>query len=86
MEAAAGAYDLSGTGSLALADSIEAAVEGADALLILTEWRQYRDLNWGNLVARMRKPARVFDAKAVTQPEQVQAAGLRLWRVGDGHN
>jgi UDPglucose 6-dehydrogenase len=34
----------------------------------------------------MRKPAWVFDARAVTQPELVQAAGLRLWRVGDGDN
>jgi len=84
LEAAVGADALSGTGSWALADSIEAAVESADAVLILTEWRQYRDLNWGDLAARMRKPAWVFDARAVTQPEQVQAAGLRLWRVGDG--
>jgi len=84
LEAAAGADALSGTGSWALADSIEAAVEAADAVLILTEWRQYRDLNWADLAARMRKPAWVFDARAVTQPEQVQAAGLRLWRVGDG--
>ena len=75
---------LSGTGSWALAESVEEAVSGADAVLILTEWRQYRDLNWGDLAARMRKPAWVFDARAVTQPELVKAAGLRLWRVGDG--
>jgi len=70
----------------ALADSIEAAVEGADAALILTEWRQYRDLNWGDLASRTRKPAWAFDARAVTKSEQVQTAGLRLWRVGDGAN
>ena len=84
LEAAAAADGLSGTGSWAPADSIEAAVEGADAVLILTEWRQYRDLNWVDLAARMRKPAWVFDARAVTQPAEVKAAGLRLWRVGDG--
>ena len=57
---------LSGTGSWwPLAESVEEAVAGADAVLILTEWRQYRDLNWKDLAARMRRPAWVFDARAV---------------------
>ena len=83
-EAAKATDALSGTGSWALAGSVEEAVSGADAVLILTEWRQYRELNWQELAARMRRPAWVFDARAVTDPEQVRAAGLTLWRVGDG--
>ena len=75
---------LSGTGSWAEAGSVEDAVMGADAVLILTEWRHYRDLNWQTLAARMRKPAWVFDARAVADPAQIKAAGLSLWRVGDG--
>ena len=61
-------------------------MNGADAVLILTEWRSYRVLDWRELAGRMRHPAWVFDARAVPQPELVQAAGLRLWRVGDGDN
>jgi UDPglucose 6-dehydrogenase len=57
---------------------------GADAVLVLTEWQDYRNLNWLALADRMRKPAWVFDARAVADPEQVRAAGLTLWRVGDG--
>ena len=83
-EAADAADALSGTGSWALAGSVEEAVAGADAVLILTEWRQYRELNWQELAGRMRRPAWVFDSRAVTDPEQVRAAGLTLWRVGDG--
>ncbi|MEL0265619.1 MAG: nucleotide sugar dehydrogenase, partial [Synechococcus sp.] len=59
---------LSGTGSWAEAGSVEDAVMGADAVLILTEWQHYRDLNWQALAARMRKPAWVFDARAVADP------------------
>ena len=83
-EAAPAADALSGTGSWALAASLEEAVTGADAVLILTEWRQYSDLNWADLAARMRRPAWVFDARAVSDPHQVRAAGLSFWRVGDG--
>ena len=75
---------LSGTGSWLEAGSVEDAVKGADAVLVLTEWQQYRDLDWICLAAQMRKPAWVFDARAVADPEQVRAAGLTLWRVGDG--
>jgi UDPglucose 6-dehydrogenase len=63
---------------------VEDAVGGADAALILTEWQAFRQLPWPELAPQMRQPAWVFDARAVVDPEQVRAAGLRLWRVGDG--
>ena len=83
-EPASQADRLSGIGSWAEAGSVEDAVMGADAVLILTEWQHYRDLNWQALAAQMRKPAWVFDARAVADPAQIKAAGLSLWRVGDG--
>ena len=75
---------LDSSGSWCRSESIEAAVAGADAVLILTEWEQYRQLKWADLASRMRRPAWVFDARAVTDSQQVRAAGLSLWKVGDG--
>ena len=75
---------LDASGSWCRSESIEAAVSGADAVLILTEWEQYRQLKWADLASRMRRPAWVFDARAVTDSQQVRAAGLSLWKVGDG--
>ena len=75
---------LSGTGNWSEAGSVEDAVTGADAVIILTEWQHYRKLNWQALANRMRKPACVFDARAVANPAQVKAAGLSLWCVGNG--
>ena len=75
---------LDSSGSWCRSESIEAAVAGADAVLILTEWEQYRQLKWADLASRMRRPAWVFDARAVTESQQVRAAGLSLWKVGDG--
>ena len=83
-EAAPQTDALSGTGSWAEACSVEEALTGADAVLVLTEWQDYRNLNWLELADRMRKPAWVFDARAVTDHEQVRSAGLNLWCVGDG--
>ena len=83
-EQASQADGLSGTGSWVEAGSVEEAVTGADAVVLLTEWQQYRDLNWMSLATLMRKPAWVFDARAVADSAQIKAAGLSLWRVGDG--
>ncbi len=60
------------------------AIRGADAVLILTEWQQYRELDWTTLAPLMRKPAWVFDARGVVDPKQVESGGLNVWRVGEG--
>ena len=61
-----------------------AAAQGADAVLLLTEWRQFRQLDWPALAAEMRQPAWLFDARAVADVAAPRAAGLRVWVVGEG--
>ena len=63
---------------------VASAMRGADAVLILTEWQQYRELDWAVLAPLMRKPAWVFDARGVADPKQIASAGLNFWRVGEG--
>ena len=61
-----------------------AAVCGADAVVLLTEWQQFRQLDWSALAAVMRQPAWLFDARAVADAAAARAAGLRVWVVGEG--
>ena len=75
---------LSGEGTWWPAEDIASAVKGADAVIILTEWSQYRALDWSVLVSLMRQPAWVFDARSVVTPAEVESAGLNFWRVGEG--
>ena len=56
-----------------------AAAQGADAVLLLTEWQQFRQLDWPALAAEMRQPAWLFDARAVADAAAARAAGLRVW-------
>ena len=70
-------------GWLAAGSPLEAA-QGADAVLILTEWRDYRQIDWGSIAAVMRRPAWLFDARAIADAEAARAAGLQVWRVGEG--
>ena len=74
----------SGVGNWLSAHSVEEAVKGADAVVLLTEWSQYKSLDWQDLSRRMRRPAWVFDSRTIVDPDQVRSAGLRLWCVGNG--
>jgi len=65
------------------ADPVEAC-RGADAVLILTEWRQFQTLDWGQVAAVMRRPAWLFDCRAVADKQAARAAGLQVWTVGEG--
>ena len=63
---------------------VASTVAGADGVLILTEWQQYRQLDWQALAPLLRQPSWIFDARSVVDPEAIAASGLQLWRVGDG--
>jgi len=58
-------------------------VDGADALVLLTEWRSYRAPNFREIKKRMRGDAPlVVDARNVWRPAEVVRAGLRYLGVG----
>ena len=46
-----------------VSDTAIKAVEGVDAILVLTEWEEFRNLEWDTIFKFMRKPAWVFDSR-----------------------
>ncbi|MFM7170539.1 MAG: UDP binding domain-containing protein, partial [Cyanobium sp.] len=75
---------LGGEGTWTHAETPIEAAKGADAVVILTEWKAYCDLDWPAIHDVMRRPAWLFDARAVADPVAARAAGLNVWRVGEG--
>jgi UDPglucose 6-dehydrogenase len=57
------------------------AVTGADALVLMTEWRSYRAPNFAEIKKRMRGDLLV-DARNVWRPAEVARAGLRYQGIG----
>ncbi len=57
------------------------AAEGADALVIMTEWNVFRNLDFEKLKSVMRVPI-VLDLRNVYDPERVTAAGFKHVSVG----
>jgi UDPglucose 6-dehydrogenase len=65
------------------APSNYASAEGADALALITEWRDYRRPNFQRLAGLMRGKA-VFDGRNIWEPAEVCAAGLEYHGIGRG--
>ena len=65
-------------------ENIYDGFKNADAILILTEWSEFSNLDWKYAYKVMRKPGWVFDSRSIVKPEQVIEANLKLWRIGDG--
>lgn len=68
----------------AYVDDIEDAVRGADAVVIATEWNEFRRLNLKDLKEQMRGDL-VVDLKNIYEPDAIFEAGLKLIGVGRGH-
>jgi UDPglucose 6-dehydrogenase len=59
------------------------ALEGADAVILVTEWREFAGLDWVQARAAMRG-ALVVDGRNFLDPQAVRAAGLEYDGIGTG--
>ena len=68
---------------LVLAESPAAALDGADALVVLTEWKAFWSPDFSSLRAALTEPA-IFDGRNIYDPVEVEAAGLAYYGIGRG--
>ena len=59
------------------------AVEGADAVVIITEWDQFRALDLDRMKLLMKSPT-VIDLRNIDRPEDMRALGFRYTSIGRG--
>lgn len=70
---------------LVLCTSAASALEGADALAVVTEWKEFRSPDFSRLHAALGD-AVVFDGRNLYEPEEVEAAGLAYYGIGRGRS
>ncbi|WP_221585428.1 UDP-glucose/GDP-mannose dehydrogenase family protein [Microbacterium sp. G2-8] len=66
---------------LAYAESLDAALEGAEAVAILTEWKQFRQLDAAETAAKVARPV-IFDGRNILDPADWRAAGWTYTGMG----
>lgn len=68
---------------LNICDSSEETLEAADALIIVTEWKQFRAPDFAMIRARLRQPV-IFDGRNLYDPEAMDSEGITYYGIGRG--
>ncbi|MDR7376887.1 UDPglucose 6-dehydrogenase [Rhodoferax ferrireducens] len=63
------------------ADSQSAALDNADALVIVTEWKEFRSPDFNSLKAKLKHPL-IFDGRNMYDPKLVRAMGIEYLAIG----
>jgi UDPglucose 6-dehydrogenase len=66
---------------ITFAENQTAALEGADALIIVTEWREFRSPNFDNIKAKLKTPV-IFDGRNLYDPALVRSLGFEYLAIG----
>src|SRR5580765_7549602 len=66
---------------ITICDKSYAALEGADALALVTEWNTFREPDFEKMKRLLRSPV-VFDGRNVYSPEQMRTLGFTYFSIG----
>jgi len=70
---------------LALCESARQAIEGADALVVITEWKQFRSPDFSRLQGALADRV-IFDGRNLYDPREVEQAGIAYYGIGRGRS
>ena len=65
-------------------NNLNECVKDADAIVILTAWDEYKELDFKRLSRLMRKPPWVFDTRKIISKSSLKGTGIKFWQVGTG--
>ena len=69
-------------GNWEFSKNMYSAAEGTDAVIIITEWDEFKNLDWERLSKLMRSPAWVFDTRSISNLDEANSYGINVWRIG----
>jgi UDPglucose 6-dehydrogenase len=70
---------------LALCDDPYSALENADALVIVTEWKAFRSPDLERIRASLKEPV-IFDGRNIFEPKAIETAGIAYYGIGRGRS
>jgi len=74
-----------GRHDLVLCEEAAAALQGADALVVVTEWKAFRSPDFARIRAALSVPV-IFDGRNLYDPATVEEAGLAYYGIGRGRS
>ncbi len=72
--------------NVCMSSSFEQLANGSDAILILTEWVEFKEIEWLKISKLMRKPSWIFDCRDIIDINHFRESDLNIWKIGFGSN
>ena len=66
--------------------SVKQAAQDSDAIVILTEWEEFKNIPWREVSKLLRKPSWVFDTRRISNLSDAKNNGLNIWLIGNSEN
>jgi UDPglucose 6-dehydrogenase len=54
------------------------------AIAVLTEWDEFKTLDWERIYRDMKKPAFVFDGRLILDQQKLSEIGFNVYSIGKG--
>ncbi len=77
-----GRRDLAGLDGVTWEKDPYKAAKDADAVLLMTDWKEYPALDWARIFKSMRKPALVFDTRNCLDAASLRETGFKVLNIG----
>ena len=61
---------------------INKSADNADAIVVVTEWEDYKNLNWRKLSDLLRKPSWIFDTRGIIPISLLRELSSYYWQIG----
>lgn len=75
------AFYLKGNDRVTYCDTKYEALKGADALVLITEWKEFRSPDFYEIKAQLREPV-IFDGRNQYSPKRIARYGLEYYQIG----
>ncbi len=66
-----------------LTRNIQETFEGADAIIILTDWEEFKSLDFPKISKLMRKPSWIFDTRNIIDLNTLRGIDINVWSLGN---
>ena len=61
------------------------AITDSDAIIIITEWEDFKKIDWQVISKIMRAPSYLFDTRSIVNSQEVEKNGINLWKIGSSN-
>ena len=60
-------------------------MKNSDAVILLTEWEEYENIDWKSVSKNVKSPFWIFDTRSIIKDKNLKDFGLNIWQLGNSN-